>query len=100
MNKCSRRRLLVAVGLLAVGAVVLHRWPWRRAEQPDAVDLSALRQDVEALELDADQASAAPDPVAGYVPKVSGLITDLSAPAAEILKQLPGVVSVEVLVPC
>jgi hypothetical protein len=36
--------------------------------------------------------------VKAYVPKVNGRIDDLSTPAAEILRQLPGVAKVEVLV--
>jgi hypothetical protein len=36
--------------------------------------------------------------VKAYIPKVQGRIDDLSAPTVEILRQLPGVASVEVLV--
>ena len=36
--------------------------------------------------------------VAAYVPAVAGDINDLSSPAADILRRLPGVVEVEVLV--
>jgi hypothetical protein len=38
------------------------------------------------------------DAVDSYVPKLHGRIDDLSAPAAAILRQLPGVADVEVLV--
>jgi hypothetical protein len=44
------------------------------------------------------QASAAA--LAAYVPRVPGSIEDLAAPAAAILRQLPGVGDVEVLVAC
>jgi hypothetical protein len=37
---------------------------------------------------------------AAYVPQVPGSIEDLGAPAADILRQLPGVAGVEVLVAC
>ena len=44
------------------------------------------------------QRRATDEAVAAYVPAVAGDINDLSSPAADILRRLPGVVEVEVLV--
>jgi hypothetical protein len=55
----KHRFLLVAFGLTVIGALLLHRWPLRRAEPPD---LEALRQRVTELQREVDAARAAPDP--------------------------------------
>jgi hypothetical protein len=93
----KRRFLLVAFGLTEMGALLLHRWPWRRAEPPD---LEALRQRVAELQREVEAPRAAPDPTDAYTPQTPGSIADLATDLAALLRQLPGVVHVEVLVTC
>jgi hypothetical protein len=57
-------------------------------------ELEALEQQV------AKQETASAQAVAEYRPVIPGRIDDLESPAAEILRQLPGVVQVEELVRC
>jgi hypothetical protein len=77
----SRRLVLAARVALAIGAVALYRWPW-----PSPVDLTDLREQVEALDREVTAARATTDPAAGYVPRAPGPIADLNAPAVDILR--------------
>jgi hypothetical protein len=97
-----RRSLLVtlASATILAGLALAYRWPWpaeRRGLAAGPTDLAALRQRVEALEQEAERARD--NPHHDYAPRVMGSIADLNAPAAEILRQLPGV-HVETRVAC
>jgi hypothetical protein len=92
-DRFRRRFLLLALaGVLSVAAAVAYRW----LPRPD--NLAAVRQRVEALEQEADRARD--NPHHDYAPRVLGSISDLNAPAVEILRHLPGVVHVETRVAC
>jgi hypothetical protein len=62
--------------------------PHQNGEQP----VQRLAEQVE------QERRASVESVGGYAPKVQGQIDELAAPAADILRQLPGVAEVEVLV--
>jgi hypothetical protein len=58
----------------------------------------SLHRRVQSLESELAAAEAAP--VAAYRPRLAGDIAAIDAPAADILRQLPGIASVEVRVAC
>jgi hypothetical protein len=87
-----RRRRLTAgasvLGLLALAALATHFF--RKPSPQTTSRLPVLRNLVEQQE---NESAAA---LAAYTPKVRARLDDLAAPAGEILRQLPGVVKVEV----
>jgi hypothetical protein len=99
--RSSRRFELICFCLLfgiIATTVVLRPWLWWQSEP---ADLARLGQRVQALEQEVAEARdtnlRATDT---YAPVVQGQITDVTSPAVEILRQLPGVVDVSALVTC
>jgi hypothetical protein len=80
--------------VLAVAAGVWYRNTWRRSE----LALSSLRLRVADLRGRIEKESAASaEAVEKYQPQDKGRVDDLGRPAADLLRQLPGVASVEVV---
>jgi hypothetical protein len=96
MLQPTRYTVLAVVGASLVAGFVLHRWTGR----PARIALAELQQRVQALAAEADAARAAPVASGTYAPRVAGNITELPAPTAAILRQLPGAAQVETLVAC
>jgi len=86
-RRCTR----LAIASLVVVAIACSK---NKDEPPTQTEerIHQLEQQVEQEKLTTQAA------VESYVPKLQGRIDDLAAPAADILRQLPGVADVEVLV--
>jgi hypothetical protein len=80
-----------------MAALTMHRRP---RPEPARIHLAEVQQRNKALRQEVEQARAAPDPADASAPQTAGSIADLSTDAAALLRQLPGVVDVEVLVTC
>jgi hypothetical protein len=95
-----RHPLLVTLASATVlaGLAIAYRWPWPAERGGFSPDLAAVRQRIEALEHEGQLARSSLHH--DYRPQVQGSIADLHSPAAEILRQLPGVVRVETRVAC
>jgi hypothetical protein len=90
----GKRGLAVAFLALAVVAGVWYWSSWRRSDSA----LSSLRLRVNDLRGRVEkQRAASPEAAEKYQPATVGRVDDLGRPAADILRQLPGVVSVEVV---
>jgi hypothetical protein len=92
-----KRLVFVLCFVAVVAALAMHRWPLL---QPASIDLPVIQQRVEALRQEVEQARAAPDPADAYTPQATGSVADLRTETDALLRQLPGVVEVEVLVAC
>jgi hypothetical protein len=80
----TRYACVAVFAVVLAGVVLLHRWPFHGT----ADELDAIRQRAAALEHELDAARGVDD-AAGYVPRVAGSIEDPSAPAVDLLNQLP-----------
>jgi len=86
-----RRRLLLAAGVLLV-AVALFLWLRPHDPPPISNRIPELTALLEKTQTSAEEA------VQAYQPTSPARLDNLSVPAADLLKQLPGVGKVEVLV--
>jgi hypothetical protein len=88
---------IVSVVAIAIGLGIKH---WRNSSHAGDESLDAVKQRVQLLESELADADRSVDPSKEYQPHVTGDITNLDAPALEILRQPPGVDRVERLVTC
>src|SRR5262249_55233540 len=90
----SKRGVVAAFLLLAVAAGAWYWTSWRRSDS----DLSSLRLRIGELSGRVEKERAASAEAAEKSrPQDKGKVDDLGRPAADLLRQLPGVVSVEVV---
>src|SRR4051812_17262878 len=95
----ARRRMLALLTTLIVGGLATAAWWLHRPVAsptplpvPTDAQLSRLRQQINDAEREAAKA------VAAYAPAAPADLGDLSVPVADVLRRLPGVVSVDVMV--